>query len=298
MATAELPKVKAIAPWYGASRMIAEHVGKATDGYPFCAVPFMGGGCELLHIKSRTLLCADLHKHVVNLASVMADRELGPKLYRRLRRVPHSDLILQEAQETCRSFERASSAGTTFLPWRATDDDRLRWATAYFIACWSSRNGFAGKKPEFETGFSVRYDAGGGDSAVRLRNATRSIVALRRFLARATFQCRDAFDLLDDIGDRDDTVIYCDPPWPKDGGDYAHAFTTDQQKKLARKLEGYRKARVVLRYGDHPLIRELYPERKWRWQAIEGRTSGNNKKAEVLIVNRSSLNEQEGARLF
>lgn len=32
----------------------------------------------------------------------------------------------------------------------------------------------------------------------------------------------------------------------------------------------------------------LYPSERWDWREIEGRTSGNNKKAEVLITRRQT----------
>ena len=53
-------------------------------------------------------------------------------------------------------------------------------------------------------------------------------------------------------------------------------------------LGEYRETRVVVRYGDHALIRELYPHEKWVWHELTGRTSANKGKAEVLLVNRTT----------
>lgn len=55
--------------------------------------------------------------------------------------------------------------------------------------------------------------------------------------------------------------------------------------KLRDSLEKYARARVVVRYGDHPLIRKLYSGRKWVWREVSGRTQTNADKAEVLILN-------------
>jgi DNA adenine methylase len=45
----------------------------------------------------------------------------------------------------------------------------------------------------------------------------------------------------------------------------------------------------VIRYYDHPLVRELYPEREWAWHHPEGgRTQANKAAPEVLLVNRKT----------
>lgn len=283
MATAEM-KIGALAPWFGSSRMIGEHVGKALEGCTHVTVPFLGGGCELVHIKARTLVCGDLHGAMINLARIAADPFLGVKLYRRLRRIMLSDTELYEAQEWCKAAETHSPATPSF-----------EWAEKYFLASWMGMNGHAGKAKEFDTSFSVRYDAGGGDSAVRVRNATKSIIGFRRILMRATFICMDAFELLPKVKDDPDCGLYIDAPWPKDGDCYKHPFTVEKQERLATELHRFKQTRVVIRYGRHPLIERLYPTSKWDWTDMEGRTSGNRAKQEVLIVNRRGEDE---ARLF
>lgn len=55
-------------------------------------------------------------------------------------------------------------------------------------------------------------------------------------------------------------------------------------RELAENLSQYRHSRVVVRYGDHPLIRELYPEPEWTWHLMDGRNQGNNAVREALIV--------------
>lgn len=284
------PPVTALCPWYGSSRLIGPHVGKALEGCNHVVVPFAGGMCELVHIDARTLLVNDKHEHVINLAEVAADSELGPRLYRELRRKAFHPDVLARAQ--ARFTDRAE--------FRAPQQRwaKLEWAIDYFVTCWMSRNGEAGKAKEFDAGFSVRYDAGGGDSAVRYRNAVKSLVAWRRILARATFVCQDAFELLGKVKDTNGCGVYVDAPWPDDGAAYRHSFTDEQQAQLADMLATFRQTRVVIRYGRHPLIESLYPADRWTWTDIDGRTSGNNAKAEVLIVNRSSLGESEERQLF
>lgn len=268
------PKLTALAPWFGSNRTLAENVGAALAGCTWVGVPFAGGMSELAHIKARTLLVSDLHKHVVNLASVLADPKLGPTLVRRLRRVPFHEDALLASQAYCRLVEE----GNCWSP--------LDWAERYFVSAWMSRNASAGTKKEFSAPFSARWTDTGGDSATRWRSAVAGLGAWRAILARCTFVCLDVFAFLDKVKDRPRHGLYLDAPWPGDGDSYRHKFTADRQRELAARLAAFGRCKVVVRYGDHPLIRELYPADKWEWNAFTGRTAGNNGKAEVLLVNR------------
>jgi hypothetical protein len=45
-------------------------------------------------------------------------------------------------------------------------------------------------------------------------------------------------------------------------------------------------ARVVCRFYDHPLVRELYPEQRWTWRHLAGgRKQTNGDAPEVLLLN-------------
>lgn len=270
-----LPKTTCIAPWFGSNRMLGEHVGTTLAGCEWVGIPFMGGGAELLHIKARTIVANDLHYHVINLAMTVAHPEYGPQLYRRLRRkLFHAD-ELKAAQLALSDGHHAPLDETPGID----------AAEAYFVSQWMGRSGKAGTDGELKGGLPVRWEAGGGDSAVRYRSAVKSILAWRKILERCTFTCLDAFAFLDKCKDAAGHAIYVDAPWPDDGDGYAHKFDHAKQVKLAEKLASFEHARVVVRFGDHPQIRELYrPELGWAWQEIEGRTQANATKREVLIV--------------
>lgn len=274
-------KTKALAGWFGGARMIAEHVGNALRGCKWVGVPFAGGMSELLHIDASGILVSDKHRHIINLARVVQlHREVLQKDCRQ--EAFHEDTLAQ-AQSVCRSWEsnyRPDPRGTLSPHYEA--------GKAYFICCWMARGGQAGKDKEFETGFSFRWDSGGGDSAVRFRSATESLAAWDNVMPRCTFVCLDAFDFLAECKDKPECGIYLDPPWPDDGDGYKHKFSVMDQWKLASRLSEFSQARIVIRYGDHPLVRNMYPESAWNWQKIEGRTQGNNAKAEVLITRKDS----------
>lgn len=273
-------KTTALVPVFGSNRLNAERPGEILNGCKFMAVPFAGGMPEVRHLKARTIVVNDRHSHIINLAMVAADARRGPAMRRKLKRLAFHPLILRTAQRMCRAWEEGGTDkwdGITPI---------LSWAVDYFVCAWMARNGEAAKDSEFSAGLSIRWDAGGGDSVVRFRSAIESLREWQTVLSRCTLQCMDAFTFLDKVGDIEGHGIYADPPWPGDGFAYKHKFTEAMQRRLAEKLTTYKVTRVVVRYGDHPLIRELYPPSAWTWHELTGRTQTNADKAEVLLVNR------------
>lgn len=290
----------ALAPWFGSGRMVAEAVAAELAGCTWVGVPCMGGAGDLRLVKARSLMLNDLHRHMVNMARVASDPVLGPQLYRTLRRLPFHPDALREAQSRCKA--RDAAPVMAYLKSEAhivagVGEPDLDWAVDYFVCCWMGRNGSAGTKGEFNVKISQRWDGYGGDSATRFRSATWSLVGWRHIFRRATFSTLDIMDFLDAVKKRETGILrgkhpkhagqlglYVDAPWPDAGDGYAHPFSEDQQRQLAVKLLWLDRAKVVVRYGDHPLIRELYPESQWRWRLLKGRNSANGDVAECLIV--------------
>jgi len=271
-------KITALAPWYGSNRILAKYAGRLLQCCKWVGLPFAGGMCELAHMNARTMLVSDLHRHVINLAMVVADQKKKAELIDHLNnRLFHSD-VLDRAQKRCLARERMPDVGLQI--------ESTQWAVDYFVCCWMARNGTAGTTDEFKAGLSVRWDAGGGDSVVRFRNAAASLEAWHKIAQRCTFVCIDVFDFLDKVKDKPEHGLYLDAPWPTDGDHYKHTFTEAQQRRLADRLDQFQHCRLVIRYGDHPLILELYHEDKWKWNRLTGRTVLNKPKQEVLITRR------------
>ena len=277
-------KTKAIAHWFGSNRMLAEHVGEALNGCTWVGVPFSGGMSELVSIKARTIVVNDLHRHVINLARVIAIPSARRELKRRLDNVLFHDEELAEAQRICRS--QSPSPG---LP------PDVPLAEAYFKAVWMNRANKAGIDDEFNGRLCVRWNASGGDSAVRFRSAVKSLSAWREIMRRCTFTCRDAFEWLPEVKDAAGHGLYCDPPFLGAGRRYRHnAGKTDADEtawhtRLRDALGRFTKTLVVCRFYDHPLIRELYGD--WTWTTLKGRDQVNNAKPEVLVTNRKSVGQ-------
>lgn len=269
-------KTKAIAHWFGSNRMLAEHVGHALADCKWVGVPFAGGMSELVSIRARTIVVNDLHRHVINLARVVADPDLRRELKRRLDDTLFHDNELRAAQNVCRLSEPPDTASVPH-------------AVAYFKAVWMNRANKAGIDDEFNGKLCVRWNASGGDSAVRFRSAVKSLSAWREIMRRCTFTCRDAFEWMPEVKDEPGHGLYCDPPFPGAGRRYRHnAGKTDADelawhKRLRDALGRFSRTLVICRFYDHPMIRELYSD--WKWQSLAGRDQANNTKPEVLVSN-------------
>lgn len=270
-----------LVPYFGSNRSLAHRVGELLKDCSWVCVPFAGGCSELRHITARTILVGDLHRHVINLANVLKDDRRGPILIRRLRRLAFHEDTLRDAQRHCRAIEAGEDPCLT-----------MAWAESYFVCAWMGRNGTAGTCGEFRSGLSVRYDAGGGDSAGRYRSAVESLRDWRKIVPRCTFVVRDCFELLDTVKDVDGHGVYADAPFPDAGAGYRHnpgPPGSDAERafhvKLAERLSGFAHCRVVARFYDHELVRELYPPARWTWHTLTGgKTQTNASAPEVLLT--------------
>lgn len=270
-------KVGTLVPWAGGNRMAAEEVGSALKGCSFVCVPFGGGLPELPHIGASTLVVNDRHRHVINLARVAADPVFGPMLYRRLRRKIFHLEVLASAQAAAGHWEASSGVA---------DGVSVDAAEAYFISQWMGRSGKAGGDGELRGSLSLRWNANGGDSALRYFNAVGGLRAWRSILRRCSFCCDDWRPVVAKVKDVKGNAVYADPPWPGLGDAmYAHRFSEADHRDLARVLGGFSRARIVLRYLECPLAVELYAEENgWHWRRFANRNQGNNEVAEVLLI--------------
>ena len=274
--TTKKPKITALAPWYGGNRMLAEHVGKALNGCEWVGIPFAGGMCEIGHITSRTIMVNDKHEFLIDLAEAVSHPPALRELTRRL-----ADLLFHP--KTLRDAQRRlwpSMEGRVWLGER----DRWQCAEDFFVVAWMTRSGTAGTSGEHRGKLALRWEAGGGDSVKRYHSAIDALPYWAEEFKRCQFSTLDCFDFLGKCKDRDRHGIYCDPPFPGPGDKYAHTFDEEQHGRLAERLSEYEHCRVVCRFYDHPLIRELYaPENGWEWMHLEGRKQTNDKAPEVLL---------------
>jgi DNA adenine methylase len=280
--TEEPMKVRAIAPWFGGKRNLAPRIVEALGEHRVYWEPFCGS-MAVLFAKPTCVMetVCDLHGGLTNLARVVQDRELGLDLYELCAKTLMSEQLFKDAVERIKSGD-----------YHATDGAKnLGWAYDFMLCSWLGRNGVAGTK-SYKYAFCVRYTATGGHAAKRWRSVIESIPAWQWRLMNVTILNRDAFDVLDRIDDKPGTAIYIDPPYLKKGAKYTHDFEPPDHIRLARALSGFKNARVVVSYYDHPQLTELYPD----WERIEievSKAMGNQgsrgrkdvRATEVLLVN-------------
>lgn len=258
---------------------------------------------------SKWEIVNDQHPGLINFLRVMA----GPRwtaLNQYVQNAVVSEVIFQEA-----------AAWVSEKGWICTDNvfhcdlDYIKAAYYTYILWWVGQGGMAGTKAaEERPRMSVRYTEG-GRVASRFRNASRNLPALRERLHHVEFWNQDLFKVVDKIEDRDDTVIYCDPPWLDDGDAYTYSFEqkkaqTDQPllgeqedeqddfDRLEEALGRFKKARVIVRIGDHQRMQGLFTTGWSRIsidrtnhlssQGARDKTAGN-KKAELLIINQEPI---------
>lgn len=277
-------KMNRLAPWFGADLAIAEDAADLIGKRAWVGIPFCGGCSIIPFLNTRSGLCSDLHRHIINLAKVVRDPAMKPRLIDRLGgELFHPD-VLRDAQRRC--IERME-LGTARLFATAADEqltDPVEWAADYFIACWMARGGTAGKRTEFTQSLAVRYTATGGGSAVRFRSAVESIEAWSAALQRWDFECLDVFDFLASVKDEPNHALYIDAPWPDLGKEYEHSFDTRKQIALRDRLEAFENITIVVRFGEHGLIESLYNKPCWIWHRQSSRNQRNNEVKEALIV--------------
>jgi DNA adenine methylase len=271
-------KTAAIVPYFGCNRMLADAVGEELAGCNWVGVPFAGGMPELAKIKASTIVVGDLHRHVINLALCIKNPDSRKVLIGGLEGLPFHPDSLASAQNACLAIEKTSA--------RPCESESIGWAQNYFVSQWMGRSGKAGTDGEFSGKLPVRWNANGGDSNKRFRSAVESIESWGSIVQRCNFDVLDVFDFLARVKDQPKHGLYCDPPFPDAGGEYKHKFGTEQHKLLAKRLREFKEVRIVCRFYDHPLIRDLYHERDgWVWRSLVGRKSSNAESPERLIIN-------------
>lgn len=286
-------KTSRLVPWFGANALHAHVPAKILYDVDWLCIPFAGSMCEIPHFKrSVQIMVSDKHDELIRLARIVRDEHTSNLLGYSLAKKLFHPAELEAAKET---LARARRGGVSlFSGTGGAIPTELEIAEAYFIVCWMGRSAVAGTKAEEHVNLALRYDAGGGDPTTRYHSAVDSLQAWKLALRRCQFTREDVFAVVDRVAarvaakdfDPKETRVgfYMDPPWPDDGDGYLHTFKPADQVRLAMVMAGLPKSvHVLMRFGDHPLIRELYPESGWKWHRVEGRDQHRKAKAEVFL---------------
>lgn len=282
-------KIGAIAPWFGGKRNMAPLIAAELGPHSAFWEIFCGSMAVTLAkaiVPMETV--NDLNGDLVNMARCIQHETHGPRLYRRLRRVLASHVMLNEAAARVKLHERGP-AGDTINEDRAFD---------YFVTSWLGRNGVAGTH-SFNQGFSRRFTKSGGHAAKRWQSAVETIPAWRRRMRNLTILSECGIGVCDRIEDANGVVIYADPPYLVKGARYVHDFEDADHVRLAESLQRFKRTRVVVSYYAHPQLESLYSG----WTLVDCTTmkamvnqglrdGGEAVEApEVLLINGPSLTE-------
>lgn len=258
-------KIGALAPWFCASRTLAPIIAQEI-GRPRL---FWNEFCGSLAVTLAVAPCVnetvnDLHGDIINLARVVQREGSAVRLFDRVQRTMMHESVFDEAAARFR--------GRGHVP--ATDEPDEDRAYDYLVSSWLGRNGVAGTS-SYNQGFCVRYTANGGHAAKRFRSVAESIPAWYDRLRNVTVLNRNARDTIPRIDDREDTVVYLDPPYVEKGAGYVHDFAPASPTAKGKRVDAggvplmthgelrdllarFRRARIIVSYYDHPLVRELY----------------------------------------
>lgn len=270
-------KTKSALSYFGSDSEVAADLAGLLDHCKHVTIPFVGGGSIIPYLKARAIVANDLNDLAIN-------------FYRHAAGV-HGDYCQKMLFDRCeRTLSHPSELtnARSYLGGGDTWNDTYEKAWAYWALCWIGRKGKGGTK--YTAGPpSVRRTAGGGTNATRIRAAADDLLDWAKHFERCEWECSDFRELLPKVADTKECGIYADPPWVEAGDGYLHPFTLDDHAVLAGLLDEFDETTVVVRYGDHPLIRELYPPHKWNIIEASSRDQCNAVKGELCITNRREV---------
>lgn len=261
-------KTKSALSWFGSDAGVAPELGAMLDHCKHVTVGFVGGASILTHLKARAIVGNDKHDAAINFYRHMSESSSRNKLVRMCRQTLSHPTEMAHAQEICKRRHE-----TVLDAW------------AFWACCWLGRKGTGGTNRQ-GLKLSYRWTANGGSNASRIKSAARNLHEWADCFEKCEWICVCFRELLPKVRDEETCGLYSDPPWVKEGGRYIHSFTEQDHRDLAKEHHRFEKTTVVVRYGDDPLIRELYPEDRWTWIEAESRTQANTTRGEVWITNR------------
>ena len=232
--------------------------------------PFGGSAAVLINREpSPVETYNDVHGEIVNFFRVL--REQSDNLVRMIGLTPFSRA----------EFEAAISEPTDKL-------SPLERARRFYILARQVRTGLAQKASSGRWAHCKLTSRAGMAGAVsRWLGAVEDLPLIAQRLLRVQIENAPAIEVIQRY-DSEETLFYCDPPYPHDSrGDsnaYAHEMTDDQHRELAEVLRSV-KGKVALSSYHCKLMKELYGD----WIQIESKEklvhSVKTPRKEVLWTN-------------
>lgn len=271
--SAALPRTKSALSYYGSDSEVAEQLAGMLESCKHVTIPFVGGGAILPWLKARAIVANDLNSLAINFYRVISG--------------VHGERFADELKRRCANT-LSHPSDQEFASWTIgrcdnEDVDCVDAAWAYWALCWIGRKGKGGTK--YLGGMpSVRRTANGGTNASRLVAASNALNEWAHHFKRCEWTQDDFRVCIRKTQNSVDCGLYCNPPWVDAGNVYKHRFVTQDHIDLRELLTRFSKTTVIVRYGDDPLIRDLYAD----WNIIEAssRTQNNSQASELWLTNK------------
>jgi len=234
-------KTQSALPWFGSDSNVAEDLAAKLDGCSHVTIPFVGGAGILPYLKARAIVANDLHCDAINFYKVLSGAQVD------------REALIDRCEHTL-SHPRELEAAAAIMQGDHCATDR---AWAFWALCWIGRKGKGGTRHQGGMP-SIRRTAGGGTNASRITSAADDLHEWADHFKRCEWESRCFREVLPDVADRVDCGLYLDPPWVKAGRNYLHSFAEQDHRDLAQMLKRFMNTKIVLRYDDCELVRELY----------------------------------------
>jgi site-specific DNA-adenine methylase len=266
-------KTKSALSYFGSDSEVAPQLGAMFDNCKHVTIAMVGGASIIPYLKARAIVANDLHDLAINFYRVLSGwygDDMRQQVIHRCHHTLSHPSDIEIAQETI----------------RLKVHDHVEKAWAFWALCWIGRKGKGGTKNQGGMP-SVRRTPTGGTNASRVRAAAEDLPAWAKHFERCEWESCCFRELLPKVADNETCGIYCDPPWVDAGKLYLYPFVERDHRDMRQLLGRFALTTVVVRYGDAPLIRELYAD--WHIIEAESRDQCNAVKGELWITNKAQL---------
>lgn len=214
---------------------------------------FGGSAAVLLNAGFEKRIYNDSSADLANLFRVLADPVRRANLLQRLTWTPVCRRIFTD------DYAIYLRGGFSFA--LLTDPvDRARATLYRQLLAWGGKGRCGG------------FSAGIGDrkaikEVLRYQNVLKKLDAIGDFFRGTCIENLDYQDAVRIYGVKSNAVLFCDPPYDGTEQYYSEAFSRADHVFLAHLLTEA-PAPCVCTYYDSPLIRELYPRERWKWETV------------------------------
>lgn len=261
-------RTKSALSYFGSDSEVAASLAKKLDHCKHVTIPFVGGASILPHLKARAIVANDRHDDAINFYKYVSGNYGEGYKNEMIDRCQHTLSHPSELTQASVYTDSLFKIGTVDRAW------------AFWAQCWIGRKGKGGTK-QMGGMPSVRRTASGGTNASRISAAANDLHEWAKHFERCEWESVCFRELLPKVADHPQCGIYCDPPWVGTGRDYLHSFTEQDHRDLFALLDRFKQTAMVIRYGDDPLIRDLY--RGWKIEEAKSKAQTGSDCKEIWI---------------